>query len=241
MIINPLNENRDEYGIYFSDANFKLDNTGYAHVKIVYDLNQKDTEGDVAQTIYMTCGGKEYQYKTDKSTITVKYNQDGTKEIINDITSIAGISLSMDQVTVDRTAYLKNVNMYAVKLDPDSVPNAEITLSDLTGDDLADITTAEGLNGKKVYFKASLTNNKLVGNQSYAIIVAAYDKDTNKLIDMKYQSGTVTIGETVNFESNESTALDLTGHTSGTAVIKVFAWNSLDGAIPLVDAYTHQF
>ena len=60
---------------------------------------------------------------------------------------------------------------------------------------------------------------------------------------MKYQSGTVTIGETVNFEGSDhdNTALDLTGHTSGTAVIKVFAWNSLDGAIPLVDAYTHQF
>ena len=242
IVANPKNEQGDEYGIYFADANFKLDNKGYAHVKIVYDLNQKDPEGDVAQTIYMTCGGKEYQYKTDKSTITFKYNQDGTKEIINDITSIAGISLSMNQVTVDRTAYLKNVNMYAVKLDPDSVPNAEITLSDLLDDDLVPITTAEGLKGK-VYFKASLTNNKLDENQSYAIIVAAYDKDTNKLIDMKYKSGTVPTGTTVVFEGSEidNTALDLTGHTSGTAVIKVFAWNSLDGAMPLVDAYTHQF
>ncbi len=230
----PQNENGDENSIFLVDKDFKLDNKGYAHVKIVYDLKQKDEKGDVAQTIYLTCGGKEYIYEDAKATTTIDTGYIG-------ITNITGIMLSMNQVTVDRTAYLKNVNMYAVKLDPDSVPNAEITLSDLTGDDLADITTAEGLNGKKVYFKASLTNNKLVGNQSYAIIVAAYDKDTNKLIDMKYQSGTVTIGETVYFESKESTALDLTGHTSGTAVIKVFAWNSLDGAIPLVDAYTHQF
>lgn len=230
----PRNENGDENSIFLADKDFKLDNKGYAHVKIVYDLKQKDEKGDVAQTIYLTCGGKEYIYEDAKATTTIDTGYMG-------ITNITGIMLSMNQVTVDRTAYLKNVNMYAVKLDPDSVPNAEITLSALTGDDLADITTAEGLNGKKVYFKASLTNNKLVGNQSYAIIVAAYDKDTNKLIDMKYQSGTVTIGETVNFENNESTALDLTGHTSGTAVIKVFAWNSLDGAIPLVDAYTHQF
>lgn len=232
----PRNENGDENSIFLEDKNFKLDNKGYAHVKIVYDLKQKDEKGDVAQTIYLTCGGKEYIYEDAKATTTIDTGYTG-------ITNITGIMLSMNQVTVDRTAYLKNVNMYAVKLDPDSVPNAEITLSDLTGDDLADITTADGLNGKKVYFKASLTNNKLVGNQSYAIIVAAYDKDTNKLIDMKYQSGTVTIGETVNFESsdNDNTALDLTGHTSGTAVIKVFAWNSLDGAMPLVDAYTHQF
>lgn len=230
----PQNENGDENSIFLVDKDFKLDNKGYAHVKIVYDLKQKDEKGDVAQTIYLTCGGKEYIYEDAKATTTIDTGYMG-------ITNITGIMLSMNQVTVDRTAYLKNVNMYAVKLDPDSVPNAEITLSALTGDDLADITTADGLNGKKVNFKASLTNNKLVGNQSYAIIVAAYDKDTNKLIDMKYQSGTVTIGETVNFENNESTALDLTGHTSGTAVIKVFAWNSLDGAIPLVDAYTHQF
>lgn len=228
----PRNENGDENSIFLADKDFKLDNKGYAHVKIVYDLKQKDEKGDVAQTIYLTCGGKEYIYEDAKATTTIDTGYMG-------ITNITGIMLSMNQVTVDRTAYLKNVNMYAVKLDPDSVPNAEITLNYLTDDKLADITTADGLNGKKVNFKASLTNNKLVGNQSYAIIVAAYDKDTNKLIDMKYQSGTVTIGETVNFENN--TALDLTGHTTGTAVIKVFAWNSLDGAIPLVDAYTHQF
>ena len=230
----PLNENNNQDSIFLADKNFKLDNKGYAHVKIVYDLKQKDAEGDVAQTIYMTCGGKEYEYKPDKTTTTIDTGYTG-------ITNITGMSLSMNQIPAVRTAYLKNVNMYAVKADPNATPNAELTVAEFTNEDNDIIERADQLNGAKIYFDVSLKNNKFDKDPSYTLIVAAYDKATNKLIDVKYQSGTVAVGETARFDSGNDAALDLTGFTTGIAEIKVFAWNSLNGAVPLADSYTLQF
>ena len=189
----------------------------------------------MAQKISVVCGGREYTYEPTSATTTIDTGYTG-------ITNITGLTLMMKQnLNIDRTVYLKNVNMYALKFDPSAMPNAEITVGEFTDENLDTITSAEQLNGKKVFFNVSLTNYRLEDNQSYTLIVAAYDKATNKLIDLKYQSGTVAAGGTVNFESDENTALDLTGHTSGLAEIRVFAWNSLDGAIPLIGAHTHQF
>ena len=231
----PLNENHNQDSIFLAGKNFKLDNKGYAHVKIVYDLNQKNAEGDVAQTIYMTCGGKEYAYKPNKTTTTIDTGYTG-------ITNITGMSLSMNQISVDRTVYLKNVNMYAVKADPNATPNAELTVAKFTNEYADIIESADQLNGAKILFDVFLKNNKFDKDPNYTLIVAAYDKATNKLIDVKYQSGTVAVGETARFESGNDAALDLTGVTSETTVeIKVFAWNSLNGAVPLADSYTLQF
>ena len=206
-----------------------LANKGYAHVKIIYDLKQQNESGDVAQTVILTVDGKEYTCGPKYSTFI--------REACTGITNITGVSVSMNMYDINRTVYLKNVNMYALKYDPDSMPSAEITMGELSDEELNTITNAAQLNGKKVSFEAALTNYKLESNQNYTIIVAAFDKDTNKLIDMSHENGTVAVGKTAKFEGE----LDLTAYTTGTAVIKVFAWNSFSGAVPLTEAFTYQF
>lgn len=222
--------------------NYTIDNIGDVHVKLVYDLNQKDPKGDVKLTAHIT--GKDLDYTTEQiSALFSGYP---------DVAAISRLDVSAKALSLyyaynattkkydipvvkSKDTYIKNVNMYALQYDPDSIPDAEIKVTSIADID-GEITKAEDLNGKEFEVTATLTNNKLE-DTSYVIIVAAYNKDTNKLLALDASdAATIAKGAT----SDPFTALlDLTSFTvgTGTAEIRVFAWNSLDGAVPLTEVY----
>lgn len=219
-----------------------IDNIGYVHVKIIYDLKQKDNKtGDVLQTVTVNGDGIKFERKEVPSALFSGYP---------DVTTLSGFTLyarnligsyrENENDTVgayaSKDTYLKNLNVYALKKAPELIPDAEIKNITVIDDNADPIESAEGLKGKKVYVSAKLKNNKLGGNTSYVLVAAAYDKATNKLIDVVIGTpGTVNNGEEVpglDFEDE----LDLSTFT-GEAEIRVFAWNSMEGAMPLTDVY----
>lgn len=221
------------------DRYFNIYNKGYVHVKIEYDLNNGNKEGDVTQTVTLTMEDGTVYKKTLPATVMVNGYPD--------VTAITSLNVIMNQLEVDiddktklgafasRDVYLKNVNMYALQNDPASIPDAEIKVTEILNSGLNSIQNAAGLNGQTVYVSATLTNNKLGDNAPYVLVAAAYDKATNKLIDVDIAApGTISNTETTDVKQFE---LDLTSFTEGTAEIRVFAWNSLDGAVPLTEVY----
>ena len=224
--------------------NYTIDNIGDVHVKLVYDLNQKDPKGDVKLTAHIT--GKDLDYTTEQiSALFSGYP---------DVAAISRLDVSAKALSLyyaynattkkydipvvkSKDTYIKNVNMYALQYDPASIPDAEIKVTEIRDSELELIQNAAGLNGQTVYVSATLTNNKLGDNAPYVLVAAAYDKATNKLIDVATAApGTISNGETTDAAEFE---LDLTSFTkgTGTAEIRVFAWNSLDGAVPLTEVY----
>lgn len=218
-----------------------IDNIGYVHVKIIYDLKQKDKTGDVLQTVTVNGGGIEFERKEVSSALFSGYP---------DVTTLSGFTLyarnligsyrenENDTVGIyaSKDTYLKNLNVYALKKAPELMPDAEIKNITVIDDSAVPVESAEGLKGKKVYVSAKLKNNKLGDNTSYVLVAAAYDKATNKLIDVVIGTpGTVNNGEEVQGLEFED-ELDLSTST-GEAEIRVFAWNSMEGAMPLTDVY----
>ncbi len=218
------------------DRYFNIYNKGYVHVKIEYDLNNGNKEGDVTQTVTLTMEDDTVYKKTLPATAMVNGYPD--------VTAITSLNVIMHQLEVDidektnlgafasRDVYLKNVNMYALQNDPDSIPDAEILGVKVFDDGGDSITSAADLNDKYIGVTAAFKNNKLGDDAAYVIVAAAYDKATNKLIDVVIgKPGTVSNGIT---SEAEDLALDLLGF-KGAAEIRVFAWNSLEGAMPLTE------
>lgn len=222
--------------------NYTIDNIGDVHVKLVYDLNQKDPKGDVKLTAHIT--GKDLDYTTEQiSALFSGYP---------DVAAISRLDVSAKALSLyyaynattkkydipvvkSKDTYIKNVNMYALQYDPASIPDAEIKVTEILNSNLEPIQNAAGLNGQNVYVSATLTSNKLGDNKPYVLVAAAYDKATNKLIDVDIAApGTISNTETTDVKQFE---LNLTSFTEGTAEIRVFAWNSLDGAVPLTEVY----
>ncbi len=222
--------------------NYTIDNIGDVHVKLVYDLNQKDAKGDVKLTAHIT--GKDLDYTTEQiSALFSGYP---------DVAAISRLDVSAKALSLyyaynattkkydipvvkSKDTYIKNVNMYALQYDPDSIPDAEIKVTEILNSNLEPIQNAAGLNGQNVYVSATLTSNKLGDNKPYVLVAAAYDKATNKLIDVDIAApGTISNTETTDVKQFE---LNLTNFTEGSAEIRVFAWNSLDGAVPLTEVY----
>ena len=209
-----------------------IDNIGYVHVKIVYDLKQNNKYGDVLQTVTVNGEGIAFE----KSVYSALFSGYPNVTTLSNFTLYARSLIgSYSGVYASKDTYLKNLNVYALQYDPDSIPDAEIKVTSIADID-GEITKAEDLNGKEFEVTATLTNNKLE-DTSYVIIVAAYNKDTNKLLALEASdAATIAKGAT----SDPFTALlDLTSFTegTGTAEIRVFAWNSLDGAVPLTEVY----
>ena len=217
-----------------------IDNIGYVHVKIIYDLKQKDKTGDVLQTVTVNGGGIEFERQVSSALFSG----------YPDVTTLSGFTLyarnligsyredENDTVGIyaSKDTYLKNLNVYALKEAPELMPDAEIKNITVIDDSAVPVESAEGLKGKTVYVSAKLKNNKLGDNTSYVLVAAAYDKATNKLIDVVIGTpGTVNNGEEVQGLEFED-ELDLSTFT-GEAEIRVFAWNSMEGAMPLTDVY----
>lgn len=211
-----------------------IDNIGYVHVKIVYDFKQNDPKGDVLQTV--TVNGEGIAFENENPVYSALFSGYPNVTTLSNFTLYArNLTGSYGDVYASKDTYLKNLNVYALQNDPASIPDAEIKVTSIADID-GEITKAEDLNGKEFEVTATLTNNKLE-DTSYVIIVAAYNKDTNKLLALDASdAATIAKGAT----SDPFTALlDLTSFTvdKGTAEIRVFAWNSLDGAVPLTEVY----
>ncbi len=209
-----------------------IDNIGYVHVKIVYDLKQSNKYGDVLQTVTVNGEGIAFE----KSVYSALFSGYPNVTTLSNFTLYArNLTGSYGDVYASKDTYLKNLNVYALKEAPELIPDAEIKVTSIADID-GEITKAEDLNEKEFEVTATLTNNKLE-DTSYVIIVAAYNKDTNKLLALEASdAATIAKGAT----SDPFTALlDLTSFTkgTGTAEIRVFAWNSLDGAVPLTEVY----
>lgn len=237
--------------------NYTIDNIGDVHVKLVYDLNQEDAEGDVKMTAYITGKGLNYTSEPIISSLFKTYKDTANKDVVAgypDVAAITGINVYARPlsfynaynattkkydipVVKSKDTYIKNVNMYALQYDPASIPDAEIKVTEILNSELESIQNAAGLNGQTVYVSATLTSNNLGDNKPYVLVAAAYDKATNKLIDVDIAApGTISNTETTDVKQFE---LNLTSFTEaeGTAEIRVFAWNSLDGAVPLTEVY----
>lgn len=209
-----------------------IDNIGYVHVKIVYDLKKNNKYGDVWQTVTVNGEGIAFE----KSVYSALFSGYPNVTTLSNFTLYArNLTGSYGDVYASKDTYLKNLNVYALKEAPELIPDAEIKVTSIADID-GEITKAEDLNGKEFEVTATLTNNKLE-DTSYVIIVAAYNKDTNKLLALEASdAATIAKGAT----SDPFTALlNLTSFTegTGTAEIRVFAWNSLDGAVPLTEVY----
>lgn len=209
-----------------------IDNIGYVHVKIVYDLKQSNKYGDVLQTVTVNGEGIAFE----KSVYSALFSGYPNVTTLSNFTLYArNLTGSYGDVYASKDTYLKNLNVYALQYDPDSIPDAEIKVTEILNSNLEPIQNAAGLNGQNVYVSATLTSNKLGDNKPYVLVAAAYDKATNKLIDVDIAApGTISNTETTDVKQFE---LNLTSFTEGTAEIRVFAWNSLDGAVPLTEVY----
>ena len=220
--------------------NYTIDNIGDVHVKLVYDLNQKDDKGDVKLTAHITGDGLDYTTEQisalfsgypDVAAITglhVSARALSQYNLYNETTKALDIP-----VVKSKDTYIKNVNMYALQNDPDSIPDAELKVTDIVDIDNTPITDAAGLNEKEVYVTATITNNKVENEMPYVLVAAAYDKATNKLLAIDVsEAGTVAKGATSDkFEAE----LNLKSFKDGEAEIRVFAWNSLESATPLTE------
>ena len=207
-----------------------IDNCGYVHVKIVYDLKQKDKTGDVLQTVTVNGEGIEFEESVSSALFSGYPN---VTTLSNFTLYARNLTGSYGDVYASKGTYLKNLNVYALQNDPESIPDAELKVTDIVDIDNAPITDAAGLNGKYISLTATITNKKIENGIPYVLVAAAYDKATNKLLAIDVsKAGTVAKGATS--ESFEA-QLDLENFKVGTAEIRVFAWNSLEGAKPLTE------
>lgn len=205
-----------------------LENTGYYHVKLVYDVNESSDNGDVLASIYVT-DSEEQEYTYGPVATQVG---DGSA-LLNTITSIEVQSREALSSFISKDIYMKNVNIYALKAQAVQAVDFEISGVDVTtADDATQLASNSDLNGKKIAISYILKNNGLAANQSYAVTAAVYEKDTNKLVAADVESGSVKLGEQTSVLTNE---LDLTGtSTDKSYELRIFVWDSYKTLKPII-------
>ena len=206
-----------------------LENTGYYHVKLVYDVNENSDNGDVLATIYVTDSDKkEFTYGPVATQV-------GNGEALFKTLSSIGVQ-SRETLTdfITKDIYMKNVNIYALKTQAVQADDFEISGVDVTtaDDDATQLTSNSQLNEKKIAISYILKNNGMAENQSYAVTAAVYEKGTNKLVAADVESGSVKLGEQTSVLTNE---LDLTGtSTDKSYELRIFVWDSYKTLKPII-------
>lgn len=223
--VYSLNASKD---MLWSDGLYKtsivdtaLENTGYYHVKLIYDAAATEGFGDFQATIEVTDNnGAKYSY----GPIPVK---------AADFASIARITVSetANQYLISKTVSMKNVNMYALNKQSAAEEDFAVNGMTVTANNET-INSNSELNGKNVTVSYTLKNNAKDDQQSYTVTTAVYEKGTNKLVAVDIASGTVNKGEETNTITNN---IDLTGTTECTNYeLKVFVWDGYKTLIPLI-------